>query len=358
MTNYMVRLIKNISFLSLFCVSIVGLSCIDWANPYEDTGKAKVIIAENSLKNGDTVKVDSTYQLILAVLLQEHIDSFTININKNASWTDTTVHIDNMNENPLTFNVAFYEAGTIEIKITTFYVNDRFSVQNIYVYGKIVSGPTITILSGSLQGDTINANTIPFTLKVRIADASNKLDSTLININGVKFDSLKNENNDQLFYCYATFYEQDFENVPIQTSIYAENIVQNGLTETFFICSTGVNTTIRIIRVSPPDVDDSIIVDDDSITVYGRVDGIKDSRWYHLFMSINDFMPYVSNSVNITSNIWQRGCNLSVSWNRVVFYLYDTTDTGAIPLDSNVLMVNYETTPSQSTIESIQRVRF
>ncbi len=354
----MVRIIKNISLLSLFCIPILYLSCIDSVNPYDDIGKAKVIIAENSLKDGDTVNVDSTYKLILAVLLQEHIDRFTITINKNASWTDTTFDIDNMKENPITFNIAFYEAGTIEIKITTYFVDNRYFVENIYVYGVSTFGPTITILSGSLQGDTINANTIPFTLKVRIADASNKLDTTLININGVKFDSLKDEDNDQLFYCYATFYGQDFESVPIQARIYAENIVQNSLTETFWICSTDVNTSIRIVRTSPPDVDDSITVHDDSITVYGRVDGIKDSSFYYLFMSVNDFMPYVSNPINISSNIWQRGCNLSASLNRIVFYLYDTNDTVGVPLDSNVLMVNYETAPLQSANESIRRARF
>lgn len=354
----MVRIIKNITLLSLLCISIIYLSCIDWVNPYEDIGKARIIIAENSLKDGDTVKVDSTYQLILAVLLQEHIDRFTVEINKNASWTDTTVRIDNMKENPLTFNVAFYETGNIEIEITTYYVDNRYSTQKISVYGIMTIGPTITILSGSLQGDTINTNTIPFTLKVRIADASNKLDTTLININGVKFDSLKNEDNDQLFYCYATFYEQEFESVPIQASIHAENIVQNSLTETFWICSTDVNTSIRIVRTSPPDVDDSITISEDSITVYGRVDGIKDSLFYYLFMSINGFMPYVSNPINISSNIWQRGCNLSASLNRIVFYLYDTNDTVGVPLDSNVLMVNYEKAPLQSANESIRRARF
>ena len=174
----------------------------------------------------------------------------------------------------------------------------------------------------------------------------------------MKFDSLKNENNDYLFYCYATFYEDDFVNVPIMARIYAEDIVQNSIAETFWICSPDVNPSIRSVRTSPPDVDDSITVHDDSITVYGRVDGIKDSSFYYLFMSVNDFMPYVSNPINISSNIWQRGCNLSASLNRIVFYLYDTNDTVGVPLDSNVLMVNYETAPLQSANESIRRARF
>ena len=133
---------------------------------------------------------------------------------------------------------------------------------------------------------------------------------------------------------------------------------RNWQTETFWICSTDVNTSIRIVRTSPPDVDDSIRVSEDSITVYGRVDGIKDSLFYYLFMSVNDFMPYVSNPINISSNIWQRGCNLSASLNRIVFYLYDTNDTVGVALDSNVLMVNYETAPLQSANESIRRARF
>lgn len=350
----MMQTFRNFAVIVLLGISVTYLSCVDWANPYDDIAKAKIVIAESSLKDGDTVIVDSTYFLILDIYLEHFIDRFTINIDKNAIWTDTTVRIAELEENPVRFNVAFYDTGRIEIKITTYYTDNRTSVQKIYVHGINPGGPKITAMSGNVTGDTIMTNTIPFTLKVRVEDASNELDT--VHINDEEFDSIYKESN-TVYYCYKTFSEQDFENTPIRAGIYAENIIQKSVTETYWICSTSVvDTSIKIFRTDPPDSLDSVTVYEDTITVNGRIDSItNNTAFYYLFMSVNGYMPNIMDIITKTNNTWQRGSKLSVSWNRVVFYLFNTMDTGSIPLDSNVLMVNYiDTTSSGPTIVSIK----
>ncbi|MFC1476510.1 Ig-like domain-containing protein [Fibrobacterota bacterium] len=348
------QMIRYIAVLLLLGIFTTYLSCINTANPYDDITKAKIVIAENSLKDGDTVIVDSTYSLILDIYLEYFIDRFTININKNAKWQDTTVRIDDLEENPARFDVAFYDTGRIEIKITTYYTDNRSSVQKIYVHGITVSGPKVTVMSGDVMGDTIETNTIPFTLKVRIEDASNELDT--MHINDEEFDSIYKES-DTLYYCYETFNEQDFENTPIQARIYAENIIQQNITETYWICSTSVvDTSIKIIRIDPPDSDDTITVYKDSISVNGRIDGItNDAAFYYLFRKINGYMSDTMNIITKSNNTWQRKSKYSGLWNRIVFYLFNTTDTGSTPIDSNVLIVNYiDTTSTGPTIVSIK----
>jgi hypothetical protein len=337
----MVPIIRNSATIIVLGIALTHLSCIDWVNPYDDISKSKIVITENSLRDGDTVIVDSTYSLILAVLLQEYIDSFTITIDKSAPWTDTTVCIDELNENPIRFNVVFHDTGRITIEITALYIDNRQLIQRIHVYGRHIGGPTIAVMSGSVVNDTIIADTIPFTLKVRVQDAYNELDT--VYINGDVFDSICKESG-YLFYCYATFSAQDFENTPIEARIYAENRIQENITETYWICSTFVDTTITIVRADPPDSVDSVAVYLDSITMSGRIDGITNgSAFYYLFMSVNGYMPDIMNIISKTNNTWQRGARLAGSWNRIVFYLFDTTDTGSTPLDSNVLIVNYVT---------------
>lgn len=350
----MERSIRHFFLFLLFCIFITGLSCINWSNPYEDISKAKVAFAENSLQDSDTVVVDSVYSFIFEIYLEYYIDSFTITISKNAKWNDTTVRIDDLEENPLKIDNVYYETGRIEITITTYYTDNRTSIQNIYVYGISLNAPEITIMSGTIVTDTIVTSTIPFILKVKVEDISNEL--TTVHINDEEFDSVYKKSN-YLYYCYETFRKQNFENAPIQARIHAKNIIQESITETYWICSTSiVDTSLKIVRIQPPDSEDTVTIYEDSILINGRIDGItNDATFYYLFKKSNGTMSDTMDIITKSSNTWQRESKCSEVWNEIVFYLFNTPDIESIPLDSNVLLVNsIDTTSFKPTSELVQ----
>jgi len=339
MNNILLKIM--IRCLPAICAALF-LTCIDGINPYSDINKARVTITGNSIHDGDTLFVDSAYHLELAVELKEYIDSFSVNIDRTALWQDTTVQIDLMEKNPAQFSVILYDTGACDITIITYFVNKSSLSQKITVYGKEGQGdvtpPVISIESGLIMNNKIYVDTIPFKLKVRVNDTQSPVDTALLN--NQRFDSTVKATSYQ-HVCYKTFNAGDFAVHPLQVSIFARDKAGNTATGIFSICTTSVDTFITIVRTDPDD--DTVLVYQDSITVAGRVDSIiNPAKFYYLFMARNDTMTGLMTIIRKSTNTWQRGSKLKKSWNRLVYYIYDTSGvSGSIPLDSNVLMVNY-----------------
>ncbi len=150
----MKKLLLTISFLLL----PVSLVCIDEHNPFTDLSNAKIVIESKSFINGENVPVFSAETLSVAPVVDDNIDSFTLQADDNRLWSDgdTTIHNNGSLDDEYTFYISFYDTGYKDIIVTTFRkdtlpYSEKFKV---YAYSPLSQAPVSGYSSytkGSLQ---------------------------------------------------------------------------------------------------------------------------------------------------------------------------------------------------------------
>ena len=119
-------------------LSVLYQSCIDWENPYEDIGEARIGVSNDSrLQDGDTVYADVNhiYELKLDLFLKEFIDRFTVRVGGITAISDCTVIVTENVDNPFSLNLQFSKKGEIPITLVTYFEDGSEIGKGISVYG-------------------------------------------------------------------------------------------------------------------------------------------------------------------------------------------------------------------------------
>jgi hypothetical protein len=314
-------------------------------NPYKNPNNAKVSLVAGSIHDGDSIYVNTTVLLIIAVELREYFDSITVTFKNNVFWPETTVRIKEMKSNPMHLPVACRKAGIEEFNITTFFNFSPDSVQNkkyrIMVLDTIDKiPPVITILTIPVQEGIVIADAFPFWLKVRIEDAR---DSVLKpRINNQAFDSILPANKTSIT-CVKKFTLSDFKNRKyFLISMTAEDLSGNSRTDTSWLYNRSGDTVTQIkpalFRTFPEN--DSVVSSKTSIAIKGLVAGVRDTTLY-AFLKVNG--TFLSNGFTITrlKYAWEQECMLEKGWNIIGIYLFNKQDINATVIDSTIMLVNY-----------------
>lgn len=115
-------------------VSLLIVGCIDAQNPFKDMSRAAVVVHERSeIQDKDIIKKDKLYTVYFAILLKEHIDSFSVQMGSYVSLTDTTVEVTKTIVNPFPLAVLFRDTGTITFSIITYLTDASIKTETMVI---------------------------------------------------------------------------------------------------------------------------------------------------------------------------------------------------------------------------------
>ena len=111
-------------------------NCSELSNPYLDQSRAKVVFKNINEKNGDTVSIFTRDSIEVEVYLREYLSHFTLKIEDNRYWTDTTIRQSTFNKNKNRFLFSFYDTGWHDINLSSFFSNGDSTSDNIRIFAK------------------------------------------------------------------------------------------------------------------------------------------------------------------------------------------------------------------------------
>ncbi len=154
------RKIRKSLYYSTAIFALLFLFCIDEYNPFDDPANIKLSVESCSFLNGDSVSVFNTQTIVVAPLIKEKIDSFTIRVDDNRLWSNGEITVVNNNSisDLDTFQISFSDTGSKNIEIITFHSNNKKHIQNysLYAYLKLSQAPVNASFGESI---TLFANT-------------------------------------------------------------------------------------------------------------------------------------------------------------------------------------------------------
>lgn len=114
--------------------SLLAMSCIDAQNPFKDMSRAAVVVHERSeIQDKDIIKKDKLYTVYFAILLKEHIDSFSVQMSSYVLLKDTTVEVTKTIMNPFPLAVLFSDTGVITFSIITYLTDTSIKTETMIV---------------------------------------------------------------------------------------------------------------------------------------------------------------------------------------------------------------------------------
>lgn len=153
----MKKSIVNLLLLLIFC-TLYLFDCSDWKNPYLDHSISKAVIKSLSVKESDTVSIFCRESIEVDVYLREYLSKYSLKIENNNYWTDTTIYANEMSKNQTIFTFSFFDTGWQNIKLTSFQSTGDSVVENFKIYSKSPLKQNPLVFD---SGDTVVLSTPP-----------------------------------------------------------------------------------------------------------------------------------------------------------------------------------------------------
>lgn len=122
--------------LKLVIISLiaVGLFCSEY-NPFDNPANVKMVVmdGQNSINTDTVANIFSSETLYVMGSVREEIDSFSVTVNKNRNFSDTTI-IAPIIEGNYKFPFSFYDTGFVSIVLTTYRKNGDDITEEFEIY--------------------------------------------------------------------------------------------------------------------------------------------------------------------------------------------------------------------------------
>lgn len=158
---FMTKNFYSFVFFSLFTIFIF-FQCSDLKNPYLNSSSSKAALKKLSVWEGDTVEIFSHDSIAVDVYLREHLSHYSLNIDANRYWKDTSIDASNFNKTQTRYPISFYDTGWHDLILTSYRLNGDSISESIHIYAKsplkqnpleINAGDTVTFSTSPLSDD-------------------------------------------------------------------------------------------------------------------------------------------------------------------------------------------------------------